>query len=60
MIEVRKAQVINAFLILIWPPEGETDTKFGPQEIEPLIIFKYFLTEEARQNLLDELQIDYT
>lgn len=59
MIEVRKAQIINAFLILIWPPEGETDTKFGPQEIEALIIFKYFLTEEARKNLLDELQVDY-
>lgn len=48
------------FLALIWPEEGETDTKFGPQEIEALIVFKYFLTEEARQNLLDELQIDYT
>lgn len=59
MVEVRKAQIINSFLILIWPPEGETDTKFGSQEIEALIVFKYFLTEEARQNLLDELQIDY-
>lgn len=42
------------FLELIWPEEGENDTKFGPEEIKALIIFKYFLTEEARQELIDE------
>ena len=47
------------FLELIWPEEGETDTKFGPEEIKALIVFKYFLTEEAQQNLWDELQVDY-
>lgn len=49
-----------AFLGLIWPEEGELDTKFGPEEIKALIVFKYFLTEEAQRSLLDELQIDYT
>lgn len=43
------------FLELIWPEEGETDTKFGPKEIEALIVFKYFLTQEAQQKLLNEL-----
>lgn len=47
------------FLALIWPEEGETDTKFGPKEIEALIVFKYFLTQEAQQKLLNELQIEY-
>lgn len=55
----RKAMEFNDFLRLIWPKEGESDTKFGTKEIEALIIFKYYLTEEARQNLLDKLQIDY-
>ena len=48
------------FLELIWPEEGETDTKFGSKEIEALIVFKYFLTQEARQTLLSDLQIEYT
>ena len=50
----------NGFLSLIWPKEGATDTNFGTKEIEALIVFKYFLTKEAQQNLLDKLQIDYT
>lgn len=56
----RKALEVMSFLALIWPGEGETDTKFGPKEIEALIVFKYFLTDEAQKKLLTELQIDYT
>lgn len=48
------------FLELIWPEEGEADTKFGPKEIEAIIVFKYFLTQEAQQKLLSDLQIEYT
>ena len=48
------------FLELIWPEKGEVDTKFGPKEIEALIVFKYFLTQEAQQKLLSDLQIEYT
>lgn len=55
-----KAVGLNGFLSLIWPKEGETDTNFGTKEIEALIVFKYFLTKEAQQNLLEELKIDYT
>lgn len=55
-----KAVGFNGFLSLIWPKEGETDTNFGTKEIEALIVFKYFLTKEAQQNLLEELKIDYT
>lgn len=58
--EQKNALAFYSFLALIWPKEGETDTNFGTKEIEALIVFKYFLTKEAQQNLLDELQIDYT
>lgn len=53
------ALAINEFFAVIWPEEGETDTKFGSKEIEALIVFKYFLTQEAQQKLLNELQIEY-
>lgn len=53
-----QAVVLSGFFALIWPEEGEADTKFGPKEIEALIIFKYFLTEESRQKLIDELYGD--
>ena len=55
--EQKNVLAFCSFLALIWPEEGETDTKFGTKEIEALIVFKYCLTKEARQNLLDELEI---
>lgn len=58
--EQKNALAFYSFLALIWPEKGETDTTFGLEEIKALIVFKYFLTEEAQRNLLDELQIDYT
>lgn len=55
--EQKNVLAFCSFLALIWPEKGETDTKFGTKEIETLIVFKYYLTKEARQNLLDELEI---
>jgi len=43
----------KSFLSLIWPKNGATDTEFGVEEIKALITFKYFLTEKARQELID-------
>lgn len=54
-IKVHKARIISRFFALVWPKKGETDTQFGPKEIEALLVFKYFLTEEAQQKLIDEL-----
>lgn len=41
------------FLSLIWPKDDADDTEFGAEEIKALITFKYFLTEKARQELID-------
>lgn len=47
---------LNVFIGSIWPKDGETDTAFGVEEIDALIIFKYFLTEESQKSLLAELE----
>lgn len=52
--KIDQAFLLTNFFAIIWPEEGETDTKFGPEEIKALIIWKYFLTEESRQELLDK------
>lgn len=54
--EANKVFSFNLFLSLIWPQDDADDTEFGAEEIKALITFKYFLTEDARQGLIDKFQ----
>lgn len=47
---------LSIFISMIWPKDGEKDTVFGADEIDALIIFKFFLTESAQKMLLAELE----
>lgn len=43
--------ILQLFVEMIWPERNATDTNFGAKEIQALIAYKYFLTEDAQKTL---------
>lgn len=46
--------ILILFLKIIWPREENTNTNFGPQDIDALLVFKNCLSAESQVDLLNE------